>query len=182
MYKYPDIVIYDDGHFYSCINHDGVIGEPPNISNDWVRFYNPDTFWELDDESDLTPTREGRGGNRWILDEDGDIMPHPDLNFEPARNIVPRENESASLGKAGKRWEEMHGREGYFNKIYGDFNGTIDKKTIGTHLAEAVKNLVGMPSWDDTNYVITFTTRDGVTFSIDLPLEQLKAGIDFSKA
>lgn len=75
-YYYPTVVAYTDGYNYRCTSTDGVTGEDPDDSTNWVRLYaNTDDFFELDDNSDLMPTSDPTYSDQFTLDGNGDIMP-----------------------------------------------------------------------------------------------------------
>jgi hypothetical protein len=52
---------------------------------------------------------------------------------------------------------------------------------INTAIRGIIKNHAGLPLWDDKTYTLKFSTQDGQTLVIDLPLELLAAGLDYDK-
>jgi hypothetical protein len=63
----------------------------------------------------------------------------------------------------------------------GNADNTSDaNKPISTATQNALNQLIGLPTWDGSNYIIKFTTVAGTTFSIDLPIESLAKGISYN--
>jgi hypothetical protein len=42
-----------------------------------------------------------------------------------------------------------------------------------------INTLIGLPEWDSSNHIITFTAKDGSTLEVNIPLEELTRDIDF---
>lgn len=69
-------------------------------------------------------------------------------------------------------------------RTVGDINllNTLDKSSIVGAINETISsNLknIGMPTYDDQTYKLTFKTNDGATMVIDLPIESLAANLDY---
>lgn len=74
-YNFPDVVAYIDGQTYRCIG-ENVIGENPDISNNWVRIAGiVDNFWEIDMYGNLMSTEYPTYSPLFTLDAYGNIIP-----------------------------------------------------------------------------------------------------------
>jgi len=99
-------------------------------------------------------------------------------NMNKIENGIYDAHELITLEES-ERLEEMQ-------KHKTDINAHVE--IIQTHNTNAnahadirniINTLIGLPEWDSSNHIITFTAKDGSTLEVNIPLEELTKDIDF---
>jgi hypothetical protein len=85
-----------------------------------------------------------------------------------------------------KAHEDIRAQIAHINENYVNETGVktivnAHNQNINSHtdIRNIIKNHIGIPTWDDDNYILTFTAENGGKLEIDIPLESLAKDLDY---